>query len=428
MLAKFLHFYRFRLASFFIFRLLKEILVEAYRMGYRLFSYLKTHPNSGKYNWTSLSSISGYASVVKQAALSDVAIFKSTPSFIGYASDFVTQDYLHSESSELEISIYELPSAFAIGGIDAQFFEKEIIHHDLYDPNKHTCPSENIGVISRQRQRNSIYLHLSKPSLHIENAVTLIGQCSKNYAHWLTETLPKLPVINSLPNYTDWPLLIDKDLHPNIFESLRLLNTTSRKIILVDKWQPIHSNRLVVISPPGYERYVPQGIMTTEPSTYFNKFSYSALTLLRTSLLQTVNSQYHVKTRRHYFSRGKKSSNLRAIINAEEIKDLLIRHEVTETRPEELSFQQQVNTCIDAELIIAPVGAALVNMIFAPPGCKIIVLAPYYENASYFYYANLAATLGHRLTYVLGPQVGNKRQAMHRDYYIDPKDLLSALI
>lgn len=71
-----------------------------------------------------------------------------------------------------------------------------------------------------------------------------------------------------------------------------------------------------------------------------------------------------------------------------------------------MSCQEQAVICLDAELIIAPIGATLANMIFAPKGRKVIILAPHYAGANYFYYTHLAAVLGHELTYVLGPQVG----------------------
>ena len=95
--------------------------------------------------------------------------------------------------------------------------------------------------------------------------------------------------------------------------------------------------------------------------------------------------------------------------------------------PESMGFTEQVVACVDAEIIIAPIGASLANMIFARSGCKIIVLSPYYDEASYYYYSNLAGVLGHELHYVLGYQINENRHPIHRDYRIKVDDLLLTL-
>jgi capsular polysaccharide biosynthesis protein len=115
------------------------------------------------------------------------------------------------------------------------------------------------------------------------------------------------------------------------------------------------------------------------------------------------------------------------IINMAEVESLILSYGFEALDPAELSVVDQMAVFQDAEYIISPVGAALANAIFTPAGCKVIALAPYYENANYYYYSNLMGVLGHDLHYVLGTQVEMDGHVLHRNYSIDLDALKEAL-
>jgi capsular polysaccharide biosynthesis protein len=87
----------------------------------------------------------------------------------------------------------------------------------------------------------------------------------------------------------------------------------------------------------------------------------------------------------------------------------------------------QVAAFASASKVVSPLGAALSNMIFAPKGCKVLGLSPYYKNASYYYFSNFMGVLGHDLHYVLGKQINDNGHPFHRDYEIDLDALKLAL-
>ena len=420
-------FYRRYFARFFFFRLLKSLILFGYRLGYQSISLLRQHPESGVYYWNPLSKAGIDICPKKRRVLQGTAVKVPPPRFFGYAAGPVAKATPAQTIYGPEQTVYEFSPAVAIGGIDAVIAGKQAIHHDLFQPGEHRCPAENTGVLSQGFDGDRLHLHLMKNALSVDRAASMIGQCSSNYAHWLTETLPKLPILDLSAEHAEWPLIIDAGLHPNILASIELLNKNRRKIIQVERWQPVRLNQLRVVSAPGYERYVPQNLYATEPTAYRNVFSYEALELLRTSVAGALGATGRPGAGRVYLARSSKSGNLRGLENAVEIEDTLRRHGIVPIIPESMSFQEQVATCLNSELIIAPIGAALANMIFAPQGCKVVILAPYYDGGNYFYYTNLAGVLGHELTYVLGPQVGPRLQPMHRNYRIEVGDLLAAL-
>jgi capsular polysaccharide biosynthesis protein len=236
-----------------------------------------------------------------------------------------------------------------------------------------------------------------------------------------------LPVLDARDEFAGLPLLVDDGLHPNIMSSIEMINRNRRPVIRVRRWQPVHAGRLITVSAPGYEPYVPIGIKSIDPLPYVNLFSRVALQMLRASVAEAYGNGLSPGPRRIYLARSAQSNNLRQIENAGAIEDILQNQGIPLVMPESMTFAEQVAVCLEAELIVAPVGAALANMIFAPPGCRVVVLAPYYVGASYFYYANLAGVLGHKLTYLLGPQIGAMRHPRQRSYRIDVDDLRAAL-
>lgn len=420
--------YRRYLAQFSSFRVVRFLLLLTYRHLYQVYSLLRRNPYTGVYTWCSLSSLKNHSKVKRERVFDAESIdIGASITFLGHASEYVKNSYQKLVAEQPEQDLFILSSATAVGGIDVVLWAEKAIHHDLFQPGVHQCPAENVGVLSQFKDGTGLKLYLTKDIMLIPNAISLIGQCSGNYAHWLTETLPKLTIVNLNEEYNDWPLLVDSALHQNIYESIKLLNKNRRKIIKVDRWQPVCIEELIVISAPAYERYVPQGIDIVEPAPYENVFSRQSLELLRIALMRGVKVNSGSKKQRIYLNRSVNNANLRGLDNSKEVIEVLQRHSILSISPQQMSFEEQFVMCSNAELIIAPIGAALANMIFAPTGCNIIILSPYYEGASYNYYTRLAGVLGHKVTYILGSQVGANVQPMHRSYHVDVATLDSVL-
>lgn len=375
---------------------------------------------SGAYSWVALSQTE--STVSRLCVFPPERIKLTAPGFSGFGYMEAALRTPFREIAFPAVDICFFKDAMIVGGVDFTFVDQQVIHHDLFQPVNHNCPAENLGIIQQSlNDKKHADLWLRSTPVTVALGASMIGQCSANYAHWLTEILPKLAILNLNSGLDDVPLLIDDQLHPNILESIEFISVKKRSVIVVDRWTPLRVENLVTVSSPGYERYVPHGVVSKEPPAYINKFSRSALMLLR----EVVLSKLHISDnkleypRKVYLERSKKSKNLRQIVNIEEIEIFLASQNVYCVQPKELTFKEQVEACIFAELIVSPIGAALTNMIFAPPGCKIICMSPYYKDANYFYYANLASTLGHEIHFVLGQQASSNNHPMHRDYSID---------
>lgn len=326
-----------------------------------------------------------------------------------------------------KLEIVEIRDATVVGGTDFVLSGESAIWPDAFVSSRDTCPAEIFGIVSINRRKNMMRLHLTRKARKFNRAIMLMGQSTTNYAHWLTETLPKLVALNSYPEFDHLPLLVDNGLHRNIYESIAILNSKQRDVVLVKQWEPAILNEIVCVSQPAYEPYVPQGLFNKGLSPTISAFSRFALNRLREAATQAIRESGQLGAELVYFRRNGRSGNLRGIVNSDAVEEYVRAAGFELIAPASLGFMQQVAACSRAKIIVAPVGAALANMIFAPKGCKILTLAPYYLGANYYYYSNLAGVLGHELHYILGQQIDKGEHPMHRRYSIDLSDLKVAI-
>ena len=99
--------------------------------------------------------------------------------------------------------------------------------------------SEWFGVIE---MRGNQLVHGLK-TRKLDQAISLLGQCAGNYGHFLMETLPKLPLVDSVDAYDGLPILVDGWMNDNHYQLLSLFNKKSRPIIGIDMHRPVHLKR-----------------------------------------------------------------------------------------------------------------------------------------------------------------------------------------
>jgi hypothetical protein len=327
-----------------------------------------------------------------------------------------------------KLEVVEIPNALVVGGTNFTLAQSTAIHPDYFNPESDTCPAEHLGVVDIKRAEGTIDFYLRPPTARIEVAANLLGQSTNNYAHWLTETLPKLLIFDAVSGDANIPVLVDSALHSNMYESLRLLNRFRRTVHIVERWGALQCGHLFEISQTAYEPYIPHRLRNNEITDIVNSFSPRALSMLREFARAAVTPIVNEGPRRLYLARSKQSNNLRQLINNAQVEALIANYGFTKIESNNLTFAAQVLACMSAEIIIAPVGAALANMIFAQAGCRIVVFAPYFETGNYHFYSNLAAILGHHLVYLLGQPVAKRGvHPTHADYSVEIASLRRAL-
>jgi capsular polysaccharide biosynthesis protein len=136
------------------------------------------------------------------------------------------------------------------------------------------------------------------------------------------------------------------------------------------------------------------------------------------------------KPKRIYVTRGS-APNTRRLVQEDALMPLLEQRGFVRVEPGRMSVREQIDQFAAAEVIVAPHGAALTNLVFASPAVRVLeIFAASYVNATFWAittsipdakYAYLVA--GDAAAY--GP--GNPMNRIQADIDIDPGAVIRAL-
>ena len=231
--------------------------------------------------------------------------------------------------------------------------------------------------------------------------LSMAGLWSTGYAHWILDYLPMLLLYEEIDDGSI-PILLDRTPERWQRESLTAAGVDhSRLVAIGDRFVQVES--LYVGSPLG------------SPAQCHPR---AADWLRQTFLPEPVSHP----DRRIYISRN--AARRRQISNEEQLLPVLATYGIEVIRTEDLSFGEQVTLFASAKLIIAPSGAALANLVFAPSHATVIDLAPVEHR--YVGYWSLATLVG--LDYrVLESRLVGRGPRDLLNMHVDPQSLSSVL-
>lgn len=311
-----------------------------------------------------------------------------------------------------EVTLREIDNASVMGRTEFIFKNGKVYYPSVINIKRDAfmIEIEHDGIVNLEN--NSLEFTPIHESMHVDAAISLLGQCSGNYAHWLTEILTRLVLVDEIDSYSQLPLLVDSPIHPNLMEALNLINKHKRKFIFVKNFQKIEVNKLIYISPASYvppeTRLFLKKHQLDDQKMNQIQFSRKALFKLR-KVVKNIVSNYGAtqlkqpKSINIYLPRKlEMTGNGRCVINELMVQQYLetLGYESVNIASyhaiDQMAFFQNVN------IIVSPIGAVLANLIFSPPGKTVIMLASSYSGATYFYFSNLMTVLGHKAHYILG--------------------------
>ncbi|WP_172597675.1 glycosyltransferase family 61 protein [Sulfuriflexus mobilis] len=315
-----------------------------------------------------------------------------------------------------EIFVATIKNAMTCGGSNLILADDGVICHDLFDCSR-DCTSEELhghALMNAQSSRIRWLLHDKAPE-SIPVAATFVDACASNYAHWMTEVLPRLALFCAEERFKDIPIVVNEGLHENIMESLFLVTGPKRDIITLPIGRALAVDELYLTSVAGY---VPFGRRTNELSGHSHGvFSPRAFEILRTVLNAPIQMTEEEAWPEKIFLR--RSSGVRKVTNATEIERLLVAQGYVIVEPEKLTFLEQIKLFNNAKEIISSTGAALANAIVCKPGTQVAVLMGKHENMIYRYWYNMLAPIQIKVSYVLGNIIENRDLGIHGDFAID---------
>ncbi|MCM8738511.1 glycosyltransferase 61 family protein [Azospirillum sp. A1-3] len=173
-----------------------------------------------------------------------------------------------------------------------------------------------------------------------------------NYWHFLVDVLPRLMVCDRVPETRDLPLLLF-DLRGYQREMLELVGIAPDRIL---------DARALV--GPGVTQVHYRLARAAVPSAVSYPAAYR---WLRDRFLPLRRPRPPSQGGRLYLSR-RGSAPKHRIANDEAVAARLAGHGFETVQPERLGVLETVERIADAEIVVAPVGAATANQVFLPPG------------------------------------------------------------
>lgn len=321
------------------------------------------------------------------------------------------------------VYVAELGQAMVCGGSNLVFVDGAVMCHDLYDFERDYTSEELHGrhLIDPKANRMRL-LHQDPMPIEIDCAASFVDACAVNYAHWMTEVLPRVSVFCDVPAYAEVPIIVNAGLHPNIMQSLALVVGGQRKVMLLPVGRSIKVNNLVQTSVTGYVPFEKRNKQLKGHGQGF--FNPLALKSVREKLRITIECGFRKKPEKVYFQR---TSALRNVENAKEIDKIISEAGYSFNDPGGMTFIDQVGLVTKANNVVAATGAALCNAIFCDEKTSIFVLMGKHEDMIYRYWANMLQPLGLNVFYVLGEQLNASEKSIHGDFKIDVALLKEAI-
>lgn len=262
----------------------------------------------------------------------------------------------------------------------------------VVDSSAHVLTSERLFLTDASKElalNNPIqsslfqdYIALPRSRFLSGTSTVLCGPGANGYFHWLTDALPRISILlqaNFNLREIDRFLIPENNL-PAIAESLSLLGIGSSLCQTVSHEKCFRLENLILPSLPG---------ASGNPTAWSREF-------LRNSFLtfsETVPDRF---PKCFYISRKES----RCVANEDEIVPVLREYGIEIIQPEKLSFIEQVALFARAELVVAPHGAALTNLMFSSSGTSVIELfSPGYVNVCFWAISNLGSL---RYSYLIG--------------------------
>jgi capsular polysaccharide biosynthesis protein len=264
---------------------------------------------------------------------------------------------------------------------------------------------------------------------YLPEAAVFTDGISLNYAHWITEVLPRIAAFVRDGAHARVPLIIDTDLHANIMRSVALVAGPDAVVYRLAPDQLVRVGVLHSVSPTGYVPFKlrPQSLDTV----CHGLFGPQALRRAVSQLRRGIGSRPADKARPKLLVR--RNSTSRHMVNEAEIEEALVARGFVVVDPERLTLEEQAAVYSGAGMIVGATGAAIANLVFCPPDCPTVVMMPKFRHTAYWYWRRMAAAAGAGpVVHVSGDQIDPTEDpydplAAQVDFAVELKDVLDAV-
>jgi capsular polysaccharide biosynthesis protein len=320
-----------------------------------------------------------------------------------------------------EVQAYEIENAVVDAEGEFASTDTFAILPDWIELHRHEPSEFRYGIFARSNNPVALVRTHRPRDLVIGDmpeGIVMTSSHWSNWAHFLTEQLPKMLVADQQETWRTMPFLTSAMGLGNAERLARRLVANGRQIIRVSG--RVRVARAAYVSSIGYCPFEyrlgnGQALPDTRPTDAL--FSPIALDLVRQRALAIAGGGVTDSARRRIYL--KRNSKVRQVTNGEQLESRLVHHGFAVVAPERLSVEEQIRMFSTAGVIVGQAGAALANMVFSPSGASILAFTAKSGHSNPYYFTNMAHALGHRLEYLFCQPRGNPHHPAHADLEVD---------
>lgn len=254
----------------------------------------------------------------------------------------------------------------------------------------------------------------------LDRAIVLASPYWTNWAHFLTEILPRVLMAAADPLSAQWPILISSRRLRQAERLATALLPAPRIFVPMEGRTRVTTAR-VVTSVAGVP-FEYRG--TAVPAAGDVQFHPAALHLVRDAYRRRPCADAPVAGRRLFVRRR---SDIRRLLTESHVQRMLEARGFVTVVPEALDPHVQAALFAAADVIVGQAGAGMANMIFASAGCHVTVLTTPSVHVNQEYWPAMGAALGHTVQPFHGAAVPSAQHPAHYDLTVEPEALAAAL-
>lgn len=230
----------------------------------------------------------------------------------------------------------------------------------------------------------------------VDKATWFLERVFRNHSHWLTSHLPKLILLKERDQLENVIFPPPELRTPVIDRSFEILDIDPDKYRTFDYTRPLKVRELTVVETDRFRPELLQSVRKTFCTPPENKTPH----------------------RRLYISRAK--AERRLLLNEKEIWPILEKLGFEKVFMEDLDFIDQITAMQQAEIVLAPHGAAITNVIFCQQGTHVVEIADLsFPNPNFY---ALASAMGHHY-WILNAEGLGEMHPLEKDLRINPSEV-----
>jgi capsular polysaccharide biosynthesis protein len=266
--------------------------------------------------------------------------------------------------------VVEFPNGRSVGAFGA-----------IIGPNNELIGELSPGFVNDPRMHPIFRRLLLPPITRVPDAVAVLASRGMdNYYHFLLEILPRLALLRACSDVPEPDRFLVDCSHSFQRELLLAAGIDETRVIQPRTHPHISAANLIVPSLPGPRTLTPPWVVE-----YVRGLIPAGVTSERTRI---------------YISRGR-VRNTRRVHDEAALERALAEVGFITVRPENLRVSEQAKAFHAAEVIVAPHGAGLANLVFCQPGTAVVELfSASYVSPVFWRLASIVPGL--RYTYIVG--------------------------